>query len=350
MRIHTRLLASSCSLVLTALAGAAAAAPTPAAGPTILRPTACDGFEGGEVSIVHKTSPVAGPNHRCDPGDQSQGCTIDYQGWVYWKHATVVKNRPALLYLHGHADLGQELAEPCTLAQPFVDAGYVVLMPIQRGTAAKQDLFPGMRSTGSHIDEWVAAHPCGSLGCDVGDKRAEEQITYLEKQILDIRDAIAWLKAQPGVGLCKSATCKLIAPSKIALMGHSFGGSMTQLANAASPHLGHKAAVNFSGAVLSWDSSTVWEDRLSEAVTDAQEPFYYFQAKNEGSLEPVSVLGSLARELHQRGQATLFGNVADYCTTSTCEPNHHVWFAKKPAEIEKWAPSVLAFLDLYLGN
>jgi hypothetical protein len=127
-------------------------------------------------------------------------------------------------------------------------------------------------------------------------------------------------------------------------MGHSFGGSLTLFANALSPTLGHAAAVDISGGVLSWNAD--WKARLEPAIDDSKEPIYMFQNKNEGSLEPTADLSARAFRMPHRHQAAMFHSVPTSGGSYT--GNAHVDFVTVPEEVALWGPSVVTFLDTYL--
>lgn len=297
-----------------------------AAAPTVADAAVCSGpgMTSAVKTFVNQAVPC--PDLRAD--STGTGCVIKWQGWLY-RPTGAVNNRPAIIYLHGHVDQGLPKGEPCEMARFFTGQGYVFFAPLQRGYLANQTDFPGMRSSGMHID--LAPPP---------------PVTYLEAEAEDVRSAISWLKTQLGPGICQVGQfCPMVDPDRIAIMGHSFGGSLALLANAVSPALGHAAAVDISGAVLSWNS--VWQTHLEAAIDASQQPVYMFQSKNEGSLEPTADLSARALRIPHRHQAAMFHNVP----TTPSPPytgDAHVDFVTVADEVALWGPSVVTFLDTYL--
>jgi len=276
-------------------------------------------------TFVNKS--VTGPDLRCDPGTGSP-CTIHWEGWLY-RPTGAVNGRPAIIYLHGHVDQGANKAEPCAMAKYFTQQGYVFFAPLQRGYQANQTDFPGMKSTGTHVDAFSGL----------------SQIDYLADEAEDVRDAMSYLKSLSGPGLCVIGMfCPMVDPTRIAIMDHSYGGSLTLFANALSPALGHAAAVDISGAVLSWNSN--WQSRLEPAIDNSQQPIYMFQNKNEGSLEPTADLSARAFRIPHRHQGAMFHSVPTSGGAYTGDA--HVDFVTVPAEIDLWGPSVVTFLDTYM--
>ena len=296
-----------------------------AAAPTIANAAVCSdpNMIAERKTFVNKTVPA--PDPRCGPGNPL--CAIKWEGWLYRPTGTV-NARPAIIFLHGHVAKGSPLAEPCEMAKFFTQQGYVFFVPLQRGYMANQTDFPGMASTGNHIDEFP--FPLN--------------IDYLADEAEDVRDAMTWLKNLSGPGICQIGQfCPMVDPARVAIMGHSFGGSLTLFANALSPALGHAAAVDISGCVLSWNSD--WQAKLEPAIDASQQPIYMFQNKNEGSLEPTADLSARAFRIPHRHQAAMFHNVP--ASGGAYTGNAHVDFVMVAAEVALWGPSVVTFLDTY---
>ena len=310
------------ALILPLLLAAAAA-------PTVANPVVCSdpNMIAERRTFVNKN--VSGPDLRCKPGSGSP-CTITWEGWLY-RPIGMVNSHPAIIYLHGHSPEGPDgsvKSEPCEMAKFFTGQGYVFFAPLQRGYKANQTLFLGMMSTGTHIDTFSGT----------------AVINYLADEAEDVRDAMTWLKTLSGTGLCQIGQfCPMVDPARIAIMGHSFGGSLTLFANALSPALGHAAAVDISGGVLSWNSN--WQAQLEAAIDASQQPIYMFQNKNEGSLEPTADLSARAFRSPHRHQGAMFHTVPTSGGAYTGNP--HVDFVMVAAEIALWGPSVVTFLDTY---
>jgi dienelactone hydrolase len=298
------------------------------AAPTLADAAVCSdpGMIAERKTFVNKL--VAWPDLRCNGNNGIGLCTIKWEGWLY-RPTGLANQRPAIIYLHGHGDQGSAKGEPCAIAKSFTQQGYVVFAPLQRGYIANQTNFPGMASTGTHIDNFSGT----------------ALIDYLQDEAEDVRDAMNWLKAQSGSGICQvGAFCPMVDPDRVAIMGHSFGGSLTLFANALSPALGHAAAVDISGCVLSWNDN--WKAKLEPAIDASQQPVYILQNKNEGSLEPIADLSARAFRIPHRHQAAMFHNVP--ASGGSYTGNAHSDFVTVAEEVALWAPSVVTFLDTYL--
>ncbi len=121
--------------------------------------------------------------------------SLELVAWLS-ENAASAKPRPAVLFLHGGNALWQGHWD---LARPYVEAGYIVLMPAVRGENGLPGSFSGF------YDETA-----------------------------DVLAAAELLDAQPGVD-----------PARVFLAGHSVGGTLTLLA-AMSTHR-FRAAAAFSG-------------------------------------------------------------------------------------------------------
>jgi dienelactone hydrolase len=108
------------------------------------------------------------------------------------------------------------------------------------------------------MDKEVARH--GQEG------RNRIQLELLE--IDEMSDAIAgleFLRAHPEVD-----------PRRVAVAGHSFGGSLTLLMAEREPGL--RAAVDFAGAAGRWEGSPPLQARLLAAVGAAKVPVFFIHA------------------------------------------------------------------------
>ena len=81
-----------------------------------------------------------------------------------------------------------------------------------------------------------------------------------------------------------------IDPARMAIIGHSFGGSLVLFAASEPLSPRPKAVVDISGAVLEWDRNKWWHDPLSESVGSRRMPIFFFQPSNESSHNPTFVL------------------------------------------------------------
>lgn len=276
---------------------------------------------------------------------------VRLKGWLYHEAGKDIVNARVLVYNHGH---DKERGEPCAIARFFVNRGFVVFAPLRRGHVAKA---PGdeppnwnrISSTGVHTDDYVLQ--CVVTNC-IDQARCTFafptctadllEVDYMNKQVIDVADQIQWIKAQPAVGTAG----RLADPRRIALLGHSFGGSLTLLANAGSGVDGHAVAVSVSGAELSWDENPYWETYLRPAVGSAQRPMYFLQPKNGRTLKPTRVLSRVALDHEYRFQAAVFA--AAPWDPSDEDPEWkqaHGTFILDLDEVRSWGPSVIDFLE-----
>jgi dienelactone hydrolase len=100
------------------------------------------------------------------------------------------------------------------------------------------------------------------------------QLRLLENR--DMSDAVA--------GLAFERALPEVDASKVAVVGHSFGGSLTLLLAEREPGLA--AVVIFSGAGYSWDRSPELRARLLTAVTHIRAPVFFIHAANDYSVAP----------------------------------------------------------------
>ena len=296
-------------------------------------------------------------DERCDyffPGDGSRECHINLQGWLYYEKDKRIANAPLIVFAHGH---DKERGQPCAIVRFFVKRGYVVFAPLRRGHTSSS-----ASSTGTHIDDYV--DQCTSC---TGDELQAREVAYLKAQVQDVQSAITYMKKypfvpKPGAPISKQAQ-KLINPNRIAIMGHSFGGSLVLFANAV--ELGHNATVAISAAALSWpipeaEGNPEWEAKLKEAVDDARHPIYFLQPKNEippgSSVEPTRILSGRAILDGHRVQAGIFPKTCidpekiDPDTGDLMPEGRqaHSNFIGLDNMLANWGPSVQAFLRLYI--
>jgi dienelactone hydrolase len=115
-----------------------------------------------------------------------------------------------------------------------------------------------------------------------GDDAANRlQLRLLEGEQLDEeRNGLAVLRSLPGVDA-----------SRVAIVGHSFGGSLALLLAAEDPQI--HAVVSFGGAAGSWDRSSYLRERLTAAVQKLMNPVLLVYAANDYSTKPAEVLDAM---------------------------------------------------------
>lgn len=189
---------------------------------------------------------------------------------------------PALLYNHGGSPGLINNAAFDAIAPHFVEKGWVFFAPYRRGQGLSAD-------AGAFVGaEISAAEKRG--GPTAGDATLVRLLAG--EQLNDQLAALVWLEAQA-----------FVHPNQIAVMGNSFGGIETVLG--AERHA-YCAAVNLTGAAMSWDRAPALRDLMTRAVQHTQAPILFLQAENDYSTEPSKVLYAAARAAHRTAQIHIY--------------------------------------------
>ena len=102
------------------------------------------------------------------------------------------------------------------------------------------------------------------------------------EQLDDQLAAVHWLDSQP-----------FVQAKRIAVMGNSLGGIETVFG---AERYAYCAAVDLTGAAMSWDEAPMLRARLIESVQHTRAPMLFVQAENDFSTEPSKVLYAAARK------------------------------------------------------
>jgi carboxymethylenebutenolidase len=226
---------------------------------------------------------------------------------------------PAVLFNHGSYGSTVPIRpdEPGALGPVFAEHGYVFLFPFRRGV--------GLSADQGVADGDLMAR---ALAADGQEGRNRVQLELLTGEELDQAVAgLAFLRALPEVD-----------PDRIAVAGHSFGGSLTLLLAARDAML--RAAVVFSGAAYSWDLSPELRARLLAAVRHTA-PVYFVHAANDYS---TSSGKALAAEMQRLGRPHWL-KVYPAAGRSAREGHNLVFL-----NVATWEPDVFAFLDSRLRH
>ena len=205
---------------------------------------------------------------------------------------------PAILINHGSGRTREQLTQlgpyeqqSETLGPVFARHGYVCLFLFRRGVGPSTD--QGENAIDA-MNRELATH--GQTG------RNRIQLQLLEKRELDdATAALAFLRRLRGVD-----------SSRIALVGHSFGGSLTVLLAEREPAV--RALVVFSAAGYSWDRSPDLRSRLLAALGHVQAPAFFIHAANDYSLHPGKAMDQRLAELgkpHRLGIYPPIGRTAE---------------------------------------
>src|SRR5262249_617611 len=177
---------------------------------------------------------------------------------------------PTILFNHGSGRTQGELQRlgpyenQAEIVGPvFARHGYIFLYLFRRGVGLSAD---AGTSAIDLMSREFAAHG--------QEARNALQIKFLED--VDLTDALAGLPFLPRL--------PEVNTRKIAVIGQSFGGSLTLLLAEREANL--RAALIFSGSGNSWDRSPELRERLFAAVAKAQAPMFFIHAENDYSLAP----------------------------------------------------------------
>jgi carboxymethylenebutenolidase len=205
---------------------------------------------------------------------------------------------PAILLNHGSGRTSEELQRlgpfehnADTLGPIFARHGYVLLYLYRRGVGPSTD--QGANAV-DQMNREFAAHG--------ENARNALQLELLGgREMTDARAALAFLRARPYVDA-----------DDVALVGHSFGGSLTLLMAESEPSL--RAVVVFSAAGLSFDRSSELRTRLLAAIDHVAAPVFFIHAENDYSLSSGKQLDA-RRELNRKPHRLMIyppiGNTAD---------------------------------------
>ncbi len=226
---------------------------------------------------------------------------------------------PAILLNHGSGRTREELArlgpyerQADVLGPVFARHGYVFLYLFRRGVGLSAD--QGTNSV-DLMNREFAAHGQGA--------RNALQLQLLENtEMSDALAGLAFLRALPEVNA-----------RDVALIGQSFGGSLTLLLAEREPNV--RAAVIFSGAGYSWDRSPPLRARLLTAVSRITAPVFFIHAENDYSLGSGKELDARLRELGKPHRLKIYPPIGH-----TLEDGHGFLYLG----VTSWEPDVFAFL------
>jgi carboxymethylenebutenolidase len=230
---------------------------------------------------------------------------------------------PAILFNHGSGRnrrdlerLGPYEQQAAGLGRVFASHGYVFLYLFRRGVGLSAD--QGTSSI-TLLDSALAA---GGQ-----DARNTLQLQLLETTALsDARAGLAFLRTLPQVNA-----------RDVAVIGHSFGASLTLLL--AERDSGVRAAVLFSGSTGSWEHSPPLRARLLAAAGRTTVPTFIVMAANDYSIAPAGALDAEMTRLGKPHQVKIYPPVGQ-----TPDDGHGFIYSAVPT----WEPDVFAFLNGYM--
>jgi dienelactone hydrolase len=230
---------------------------------------------------------------------------------------------PAILFNHGSGRTREELerlgpyeGQAETLGPVFARHGYVFLFLFRQGVG----LSAGQGASAVDLmNSEFAAHG--------QDARNALQLRLLENRELSAAaSGLAFLR-----GLAE------VDAHRVALVAHSFGGSLTLLQAGKDPDL--RALVLFSSAGYSWDRSPDLRKRLLDSVAHIGAPIFFIHAANDYSLNPGKVLDARVAQLGRPHRLKIYPPIG-----RTPDDGHD--FPLLGVRI--WEPDVFTFLDQYM--
>jgi dienelactone hydrolase len=231
---------------------------------------------------------------------------------------------PAVLINHGSGRtrddlqrLGPYEQQSETLGPVFARHGYLCVFLFRRGVGPSTD--QGENAVDA-MNREGAAH----------GQRARNalQMNLLEKREMDdARAALAFVRRLRGVDA-----------RRVAIVGHSFGGSLSVLMTEREPAL--RAAVVFSTAGYSWDRSPELRERLLDAARRTSVPLFFIHAENDYSTNSGKALDAELARLGKSHRLRIYPAVG-----RTADDGHDFPLNS----VATWEPDVFAFLDSSIG-
>ena len=221
---------------------------------------------------------------------------------------------PAVLFNHG-SGATSEPEKGAALGPVFARHGYVLLFLYRRGSGLSAD-------AGTPAADLMAKE-VASKGIDGRDALLLE---LLDQHLTDVRAGLAFLRKVPGVD-----------KKRIAVAGHSFGGSLALLVSADDDDI--RAVLDFSGAAQSWATSDKLRSRLMDAVDNTKAAVFFLHAENDYSIAPGVALSTEMLRLDKPRRFEVYPAVG-----KTMEDGHDLVYLA----VEAWEGDVFGFLEEYL--
>jgi len=226
---------------------------------------------------------------------------------------------PAIFVNHGSGRTREQLErrgpyenQAETLGPVFARHGYIFFFLFRQGVGLSAD------NGESAID--LMTREADAHGQDA---RNALQLRLLDRDLGDAEAGLAVLRRLPGVD-----------PRRIAIVGHSFGASLSILQAAREPDV--RAVVLFSTAGYSWDRSPELRARLLAALPHVRAPLFAIHAENDYSLNPGKAIDARLAELGKPHRLRIYPPIG-----KTPDDGHD--FPLTGVAI--WTPDVFAFLD-----
>jgi dienelactone hydrolase len=230
---------------------------------------------------------------------------------------------PAVLINHGSGRTPEDLKrlgpyeqQSETLGPVFVRHGYVCVFLFRRGVGPSTD--QGENAVDAMNREFAARGQSA---------RNKLQMDLMEgREMEDARAALAFVRR-----------LAYVDAQRVAIVGHSFGGSLSVLMSEREPAL--RAAVVFSAAGYSWTRSPELRVHLLEAVRRTTVPLFFIHAENDYSTDSGKALDAELARLRKPHRLKIYPPVG-----RTADDGHDFPLNS----VATWEPDVFAFLDLYM--
>lgn len=229
---------------------------------------------------------------------------------------------PAVFFNHGSGHASgisgdtRDHRRPNELGPVFARHGYVFLYLFRRGDGLSRGQG---NASGDLMDSATVS----------GGQQARNtvQLHLLETdEMSDALTGLAFLRALPAVD-----------PNRVAVVGHSFGGSLTVLMAERDSTL--RAAVVFSATGYSWDRSPQLRERLLAAADHLAMPMFFIHAANDFSTNSGRGLAVEMTRLGKNVRVKIYPPVGQ-----TADDGHDFVHTR----IHEWEPDVFAFLDKFV--
>ncbi|MFI5187863.1 MAG: alpha/beta hydrolase family protein [Chitinophagales bacterium] len=229
---------------------------------------------------------------------------------------------PAIIFCHGSyedSDTAHDpLRETSLLGHVFASKGYIFFVLFRRGVALS-----GREGVNSTVLMNNALKEKGQ------EARNRVQLQQLEgDQLKDMISGIRFLEKTKGVD-----------KNRMAIMGHSFGASLSLLV--AEHRQNVKAVVAFSPGGYSWDHSFQLRVRLIAAAKNISAPVMIIHARNDYSINPGRVLDSMMNQNKKSHELKIYPD-----SGKSPDEGHNLIFKN----INTWKTDVFEFLDKTLRH
>ena len=225
---------------------------------------------------------------------------------------------PAVVFSHGSASSTDppQPADAAILGDVFARQGYVFLFLFRQGLGL---------SAGQGTANGDLMRRAFDAGGQEGRNRLQMELLNGE-ELNEVSAALGLLRRRPEVDV-----------KRIAVAGHSFGGSLSLVLAAKDPDI--RAGVIFGGAAGSWTNSPELRKRLLAAVRQTRAPVLFIYAANDYSIEPARVLGAEMLRLGKVHGSKIYPPFGP-----DSRAGHNLVFRSVPT----WEADVFAFLDAHL--